>query len=299
MRTSTDLGSNLNISPAKASDSGETENWEAMKEASLSIVVSDSWKLQKQNLLRVTPNLHGCSKAGKCFVTALYQFHLVKAETARAFIPKEFRLVEAFGYTLGGFFLAHYDDSPAGIFDERVKAISKQPRNNKSNSFLNMIGIGTAFCKSEDRMDIQVTEITDSASTNFCSINLEAAVPETESNNKWLGPVIKMSLPSFSGQTEYNPHLLKYSCQMEGRVRAVKPVKVSGPTPAQKIGDTSSDPQYVNSVETANGVVGEDDARNRSISVLLSKPILALEFNRLKMHVEAPIVVPDCSKNTS
>lgn len=52
--------------------------------------------------------------------SALYQLHLVKAETARAFIPKEFRLVEAFGYTLGGFFLANYDNSPAGVFDELV-----------------------------------------------------------------------------------------------------------------------------------------------------------------------------------
>jgi len=52
--------------------------------------------------------------------SALYQIHLVKAATARAFIPKEFRLVEAFGYTLGGFFLASYDDSPAGVFDELV-----------------------------------------------------------------------------------------------------------------------------------------------------------------------------------
>lgn len=30
--------------------------------------------------------------------SALYQIHLVKAATARAFIPKELRLVEAFGY---------------------------------------------------------------------------------------------------------------------------------------------------------------------------------------------------------
>ncbi|KAG5526803.1 hypothetical protein RHGRI_032915 [Rhododendron griersonianum] len=42
--------------------------------------------------------------------SALYQLHLVKSETVRAFIPKEFKLVEAFGY----------DDSPAGIFDELV-----------------------------------------------------------------------------------------------------------------------------------------------------------------------------------
>ncbi|CAA0843420.1 Unknown protein [Striga hermonthica] len=52
--------------------------------------------------------------------SALYQLHLVKAETARALIPKEFKLVEAFGYTLGGFFLANYEDSPAGNFDELV-----------------------------------------------------------------------------------------------------------------------------------------------------------------------------------
>ncbi|GLT86763.1 hypothetical protein SLE2022_048820 [Rubroshorea leprosula] len=50
--------------------------------------------------------------------SALYQLHLVKAEIARVFIPKEFKLVEAFGYTLGGFFPAKYDDSPAGAFDE-------------------------------------------------------------------------------------------------------------------------------------------------------------------------------------
>ncbi|VFQ76549.1 unnamed protein product [Cuscuta campestris] len=52
--------------------------------------------------------------------SALYQLHLVKSSTARALIPNEFRLVEAFGYTLGGFFLASYDDSPVGTFDELV-----------------------------------------------------------------------------------------------------------------------------------------------------------------------------------
>jgi hypothetical protein len=50
--------------------------------------------------------------------SALYQLHLVKASTARAFVPRDLRLVEAFGYTLGGMFLARYHDSPAGEFDE-------------------------------------------------------------------------------------------------------------------------------------------------------------------------------------
>jgi hypothetical protein len=52
--------------------------------------------------------------------SALYQLHLVKAATARAFVPKDLRLVEAFGYTLGGMFLARYHDSPAGQFDEVI-----------------------------------------------------------------------------------------------------------------------------------------------------------------------------------
>ncbi|GAU38688.1 hypothetical protein TSUD_54360 [Trifolium subterraneum] len=55
---------------------------------------------------------------------ALYQLHLVKAEKARTCIPKEFKLVEAFGYTLGGFFLANYEDSPVGAFDEQLVVIA-------------------------------------------------------------------------------------------------------------------------------------------------------------------------------
>ncbi|KAF3338697.1 hypothetical protein FCM35_KLT17534 [Carex littledalei] len=39
-------------------------------------------------------------KCGLIYYSALYHLHLVKAETARSFIPKEFRLVEAFGYKM-------------------------------------------------------------------------------------------------------------------------------------------------------------------------------------------------------
>ncbi|KAL6957490.1 Protein NEOXANTHIN-DEFICIENT 1, variant 2 [Sarracenia purpurea var. burkii] len=197
--------------------------------------------------------------------SALFQLHLVKAETARAFVPKELKLVEAFGYTLGGFFLASYDDSPAGIFDELVviagivwnpptscawaarvlvnsdeacvhgrkdvglpsqvarfsKRITAIPRQSetKTNRFLKMIGVGT---NPKNGLDIQVTEIKGPSATDICTINLEAAasgkaVP-VQTSNKLIGPVIKMSLPSFSGRTEYNPHLLKYSCQIECRL---------------------------------------------------------------------------------
>ncbi|XP_050224358.1 protein NEOXANTHIN-DEFICIENT 1 isoform X2 [Mercurialis annua] len=266
--------------------------------------------------------------------SALYQLHLVKAETARAFIPKEFRLVEAFGYTLGGFFLANYEDSPAGPFDELVviaglvwnpptscawaarvlvssddacdhgrkevglpshvakfsKRTASIPRKQKSinNCFLEMIGLETAPSRPDDRMDVQVTEINSNSTTSICNINFATAVPGLNSD-KWMGPKINMSLPSFSGRTEYNPNLLKYSCDMECRVRAVQPARVLS---APKVDAEES------FSKTADSVTGGllDNGQNLSISVMLSKPILALEFSCLKMQVKAPTVVSDCYK---
>ncbi|GFP95146.1 hypothetical protein PHJA_001659000 [Phtheirospermum japonicum] len=159
--------------------------------------------------------------------SALYQLHLVKAETARAFIPKDFKLVEAFGYTLGGFFLANYEDSPVGKFDELVV----------------IAGI------------------------------------------VWNPPT------SCAGRTEYNPDLLKYSCQIECRLRAVSPAKVLGPSPfalaSNMDGEITSEYRSSDNGDRDS----EDIKRNLSISVMLSKPILALEFNCLKMTVDAPTVV--------
>ena len=51
---------------------------------------------------------------------ALYQLCLIKSSDARKHVPDDLKLVEAFGYTLGGVYLARYDDSPAGTFDELV-----------------------------------------------------------------------------------------------------------------------------------------------------------------------------------
>jgi hypothetical protein len=51
---------------------------------------------------------------------ALYQLNLVKSSEARKHIPADLKLVELFGYTLGGVYLARYEDSPAGTFDEMV-----------------------------------------------------------------------------------------------------------------------------------------------------------------------------------
>ncbi|PKA46401.1 hypothetical protein AXF42_Ash020292 [Apostasia shenzhenica] len=196
--------------------------------------------------------------------SALYQLHLVKAEIARAFIPKEFKLVEAFGYTLGGFFLASYDDSPVAMFDELVviagivwnpptscawaarvlvnneeacrhgrKDIGlpsnvgifakqrttevREKSKNQFSAFLNMIGISSNSSSLKDHMKVKISENKDSSIMSLCSISLPSLEPNSHGENKWIGPKIRMSLPSFSGRTIYNSHLLKYSCQLECR----------------------------------------------------------------------------------
>ncbi|KAK9108596.1 hypothetical protein Syun_024607 [Stephania yunnanensis] len=272
--------------------------------------------------------------------SALYQLHLVKAETARTFIPKEFRLVEAFGYTLGGFFLAHYDDSPAGIFHElvviagivwnpptscawaarvlvdshdacihgrkvvglpsqvaefskKITAISNKPRR-KSYDFLNVIGMGATQFDTKNVMDIQVTEIEGHNETDFCNFQIPTPVPKSKSG-VWMGPAVKMSLPSFSGKTELIPQLLKYSCQIECRVRPVKPARVSGPVLPAENHEARSETQSLNFKDAKTDDLSQYNGRDRSISVLLSKPIFALEFNFMKMQVEAPTAVTQSS----
>ncbi|KAL5223471.1 hypothetical protein ABZP36_010110 [Zizania latifolia] len=268
--------------------------------------------------------------------SALYQLHLVKAATARAFVPKELRLVEAFGYTLGGMFLARYDDSPAGKFDELVviagivwnpptscawaarvlvnsteacrhgrkevglpshvatfsqteaAALRNKPLV-KSNGFLSMLGMGSTISKQGNDHEIEISETKGSSIRHLCNIS----VPLTGSHkHKWMGPAIRMSFPSFSGQIDDHPDLLKYSCQVQCRVRPVKPAKIWRPKTAEpqecpdgKIHSKGTD------------VLVEPDAQIQSVLVLLSKPILALEFNSLQMHVDAPkIVVPHSKK---
>ncbi|XP_054806550.1 protein NEOXANTHIN-DEFICIENT 1 isoform X2 [Prosopis cineraria] len=251
--------------------------------------------------------------------SAVYQLHLVKAEKARACIPKEFRLVELFGYTLGGFFLANYEDSPAGVFDELVviagivwnrptscawaarvyvnsdracdhgrKEVglpSQMARFSKritavtrKNGFWDPIGINASSCNRME--DVQVTEIK---GPDLCDISLASAVPALNVK-QWMGPTIRMSLPSFSGGTEYNPNLLKYSCQIECRLRVVQPLRVSGATLAVTNDDKKEDVGNV-----------ENETPNLSTCVMLSKPILALKFSEMKMQVEAPSVLSGAS----
>lgn len=80
------------------------------------------------------------------------------------------------------------------------------------------------------------------------------------------------------------------------RVRAVQPANVLGPSALDADKENSSEDHSSHGEWIGRAPTGTK--RNFSISVLLSKPILALEFNHLKMRVEAPTIVAACSQNT-
>lgn len=71
----------------------------------------------------------------------------------------------------------------------------------------------------------------------------------------------------------------------------MEPAKVSGPSPI-KCKDYASETTDFTDEELV------DNRRNLSISVMLSKPILALEFNCLEMQVEAPTILPNNSTSS-
>lgn len=49
---------------------------------------------------------------------ALCQLRPLHMLQAKKYIPDAFKLVDFGGWTLGGFYLARYNDSPVGAFDE-------------------------------------------------------------------------------------------------------------------------------------------------------------------------------------
>jgi hypothetical protein len=69
-------------------------------------------------------------------------------------------------------------------------------------------------------------------------------------------------------------------------VRPVTPAKIWSPRTAepQECSDGKNG-------SAGSNTIAESDAQKQSVLVLLSRPILALEFSSLLMHVDAPKVV--------
>lgn len=255
---------------------------------------------------------------------AFYQLHLVKAEVAKTFIPSELQIVQAFGFTLGGFYLAQYDSSPAGTFDElviiagtvwnpptscawagRVLVNSKEACSHgikevglpskeatfthvitpvqKKNSWWQWNPFSKLFPgqgeRTIERSAIHIAEMDGSSRRPLCKIlfPFDRAILKV---NQWAGPKLSLSLPSFSGKTSEQPHLLKYLCQLKCSLRVVEPAVITVPLIDE----------------------GAEASRHRCyksiLAILAAKPVLALCFERMLMRVEAPTLL-DSSRTRS
>ncbi|MCO5547789.1 hypothetical protein L7F22_001241 [Adiantum nelumboides] len=159
---------------------------------------------------------------------AFYQLHLVKAEVAKRFIPSDLQIVQAFGYTLGGLYLAQYDSSPAGTFDELViiaGTVWNPPTscawaarvfvNNIDACYHGKKEVGLpSKVASFSHPAIDVSEMDGSFKMPLCKI-LFPFDRHSLKEKQLIGPAISMSLPSFSGKTYEQPDLLKYSCRLK------------------------------------------------------------------------------------
>ncbi|DBA85143.1 TPA: hypothetical protein ACH3X2_005862 [Trebouxia sp. C0005] len=94
--------------------------------------------------------------------------------------------------------------------------------------------------------------------TPVCSLDLPEAA------KGWKGPRLKLSLPSFSGNTAEHPRLLQYACRLSTNIR---------PTAAARVHVSGSEED--NDMEVMAGVLG-------------GRPVLALCFENMEMKVHAP-----------
>ncbi|XP_051122088.1 protein NEOXANTHIN-DEFICIENT 1-like isoform X2 [Andrographis paniculata] len=255
--------------------------------------------------------------------SGVYQMHLVKADVIRPFIPKEFKIVETLGYTMGGFMLTTYEDSPFGPFDELVmlagivshsgsslawtgKALVSTPEvcnssrkefgivtevasfskiERKTGGLLNMNGIGSRSYK-----DIHITETN--GSSNTITIQTPEA-PHLSCLSKFIiTPPISLSLTSLSGLTEYCPRLLQYTCDFQTRVSVVATSKVRYQFAKQE-NKSGLEPSSSSSSQQQQHRSDNSSMRDLMIDIVMNKsnPIAAFHFHSMKMEVDSPTVV--------
>ncbi|KAF5829969.1 hypothetical protein DUNSADRAFT_15270 [Dunaliella salina] len=131
-----------------------------------------------------------------------------------------------------------------------------------------------------------------------------------------LGPRIRMFLPSFSGGTPEHPGLLKYSCDLRTNVRLLPPARILlPPRPSDLSSSNSSSSNYSGSsgrsTDSSNGSgpssswaqqqqqqqqqqgdlerYTPEERGELMHAVLGGKPLLAMAFDRMEMHVDAPL----------
>lgn len=261
---------------------------------------------------------------------ALYQLQLVKESEARKHTPAELPLVTFLGYTLGGFYLARYSDSPVGAFDELVVISGLVWNFPTSCAWAARVYVNNSAARNHGRKDVglpsrlasfddkhtspkhkqswwhpeQSAGVTSDSLSSVSTTAGEAAAAAAGTSSRgvtvrnverrhwaqpwrrnseqlqqpvcsldlphagkgWKGPRLRLSLPSFSGNTADHPGLLQYACRLTTNIRPSAAVRVH-----------------------TTGFAAEDDMEVMA-GVLGGRPVLALCFEDMEMKVHAPVL---------
>ncbi|KAJ7294349.1 hypothetical protein O6H91_18G036200 [Diphasiastrum complanatum] len=128
---------------------------------------------------------------------------------------------------------------------------------------------------------LKIVERVGTKRTPLCSISLpKQSLSGSGGSQRWSGPAISMSLPSFSGRTTDQPKLLQYSCDLSCRISIVQPAFVM-----------PLDSVPVNKVHVRTESLDDANGDFEVISLLTSRPILAFKFEEMAMKVKNPKVV--------
>lgn len=259
-------------------------------------------------------SLHECFRChefvpdeGGPFVSerALYQLNLVRVEDAHHFVPKDLPMVKLFGYTIGGFYLARYDDSPAGKMNEMVAlaglvwdppvscAWASHVYVDKASARdhgLSCCGLPSKLATFRERHEVgrrvKKKEVPwwihgNGLDSNSRSLDVGVDVHTMDGERGHVCsitlpsvPVMKtpavplqMALPSFSGRTLHMPQLLKYALELKAKVRFVKPARI------------------------VPGAMQETEPSQRALAlhgILSGRPLLAMSFEGMEMEVGEP-----------
>ncbi|CAI7799292.1 unnamed protein product, partial [Closterium sp. NIES-53] len=107
-------------------------------------------------------------------------------------------------------------------------------------------------------------------------------------------PSIKMSLPSFSGRTEAQPALLKYSCDLSCRVSLMPPATTRISPAYRQTSPASVAATLSESVTSPKELIAGKKSQDVVLEVLSGRPLIAMCFEGMEMRVEAPtrVVLP-------
>ncbi|GAB5358219.1 hypothetical protein AAMO2058_000439200 [Amorphochlora amoebiformis] len=206
---------------------------------------------------------------------AIYQLHPVKVSAVESLIPQDVNIVQCFGYTLGGWYLANYTNSPARgnkAFGELVAVAGLVWNPPTSCAWASEVYVGSKSAKIHGEREVGLPEhyakfdssLLQNSKRDLLTVTSEgkevmsAEVPK-ERKGWRAGPSISMRLPSFSGYNRFQKGLLNYWLDLGAKVSLVAPAcKVRAPV-------------------------------NSPLAPLIAqRPMICLQFENLDMKVDPP-----------